>query len=451
MLNIWLARGLLPREERQSGARPPQDSIALHTDDLATIANLNKRRVLPARSPGRRRRSNTPAGREAADRGDAAQTVSHERPKDVLSLSVAEEYRRAARSAPAVRADRLAAALCGASSILLAFDQLGQRDSVACYLQRPNLAPLHPRAERRTASHPRNGSPRTLPEGRTAKASPPRAAQEVMSDRLTPMHRLYGMIGLNHARLGNFREAFDNTREAYLLQDSLFTHTVQQELSDLTVRYRTQEKELEIARLRQAEAEQQSRTMKRTAAFSAALSGLMLLVILALPASTPEAAHRETRTARPRTGREFADFLPTRLARKYIDGLESERERLARELHDRPATISRDRDAAQASGRRASHASHPAGEEPRQPAPRLRLMPPVFRYAALDSARSYIAHAPHPPRCASSSAARTGSTGAACERRLTNSIASCRRSATSSATPRTEVEVTLEAAGGRFR
>lgn len=280
---------------------------------------------------------------------------------------------------------------------------------------------------------------------------------------LTPMHRLYSMIGLNHARLGNFREAFDNTREAYLLQDSLFTHTVQQELSDLTVRYRTQEKELEIARLRQAEAEQQSRTMKRTAAFSAALSGLMLLVILLLYLRRRQKRRTEEleRLDRERE-REFADFrrdTDLRLARKYIDGLESERERLARELHDGACNdllgigmlleeslpagepLARIRTLLEKSRANLRHVSHA-------------LMPPVFRYAALDEMlEDYIAHAPHPASLRIVFRRTDGfdwsripeKTAYELYRIVQEALGNVVRHARA-----TEVEVTLEAAGGRF-
>lgn len=417
MLNIYSSLGVCYRMKNDSSRaldhyRKALD-IALHTDDLATIANLNANVASLYSSISRQEEALEYARKavEAADRsGDAAQTV-FARTTEGAVLSHLKRYEE---SIGVLREALPLAAQIGSPQLyvrcitpmLLAFDRLGQRDSVACYLQKAE--PWLPYIPEQSAElhHIREMEALVLYQKghyRESLAAYERLRRANEQSDLTPMHRLYSMIGLNHARLGNFREAFDNTREAYLLQDSLFTHTVQQELSDLTVRYRTQEKELEIARLRQAEAEQQSRTMKRTAAFSAALSGLMLLVILLLYLRRRQKRRTEEleRLDRERE-REFADFrrdTDLRLARKYIDGLESERERLARELHDGACNdllgigmlleeslpagepLARIRTLLEKSRANLRHVSHA-------------LMPPVFRYAALDEMlEDYIAHA----------------------------------------------------------
>ena len=477
MLNIYSSLGVCYRMKNDSPRaldhyRKALD-IALHTDDLATIANLNANVASLYSSISRQEEALEYARKavEAADRsGDAAQTV-FARTTEGAVLSHLKRYEE---SIGVLREALPLAAQIGSPQLyvrcitpmLLAFDRLGQRDSVACYLQKAE--PWLPYIPEQSAElhHIREMEALVLYQKghyRESLAAYERLRRANEQSDLTPMHRLYSMIGLNHARLGNFREAFDNTREAYLLQDSLFTHTVQQELSDLTVRYRTQEKELEIARLRQAEAEQQSRTMKRTAAFSAALSGLMLLVILLLYLRRRQKRRTEEleRLDRERE-REFADFrrdTDLRLARKYIDGLESERERLARELHDGACN-------ALLEIGMLLEESLPAGE----PLARIRtlleksranlrhvfhaLMPPVFRYAALDEMlEDYIAHAPHPASLRIVFRRTDGfdwsripeKTAYELYRIVQEALGNVVRHARA-----TEVEVTLEAAGGRF-
>lgn len=264
MLNIYSSLGVCYRMKNDSPRaldhyRKALD-IALHTDDLATIANLNANVASLYSSISRQEEALEYARKavEAADRsGDAAQTV-FARTTEGAVLSHLKRYEE---SIGVLREALPLAAQIGSPQLyvrcitpmLLAFDRLGQRDSVACYLQKAE--PWLPYIPEQSAElhHIREMEALVLYQKghyRESLAAYERLRRANEQSDLTPMHRLYSMIGLNHARLGNFREAFDNTREAYLLQDSLFTHTVQQELSDLTVRYRTQEKELEIARLR---------------------------------------------------------------------------------------------------------------------------------------------------------------------------------------------------------
>ena len=92
---------------------------------------------------------------------------------------------------------------------------------------------------------------------------------------------------------------------------------VGRQLSEFSIRYKTQEKELQIERLRSEKADQRAR-------LTTILWSLSLLVVL-LTAIVAIVLFRR-RLARQKQELE--------LRRSYIDGLESERLRLAKELHD---------------------------------------------------------------------------------------------------------------------
>lgn len=99
--------------------------------------------------------------------------------------------------------------------------------------------------------------------------------------------------------------------------ESLHKAEVETELSELSIKYENQEKELEIARLTQQHLEQKAKTMQWSVAAVVAFSAFLLL-----------AAYYVFRRKRIRKEQEL------KLAQSYIDGLERERTRLAKDLHD---------------------------------------------------------------------------------------------------------------------
>lgn len=99
--------------------------------------------------------------------------------------------------------------------------------------------------------------------------------------------------------------------------ESLHKAEVETELSELSIKYENQEKELEIARLTQQHLEQKAKTMQWSVAAVVAFSAFLLL-----------AAYYVFRCKRIRKEEEL------KLAQSYIDGLERERTRLAKDLHD---------------------------------------------------------------------------------------------------------------------
>ena len=101
------------------------------------------------------------------------------------------------------------------------------------------------------------------------------------------------------------------------MSDSLHTADIEAQLSERTVKYETQEKELEIARLSEQHLKQRAQVMQWIAVASGLFFLLLTLVLWYV-----------FHWRRVRREEEL------KLARSYIDGMEKERARLAKDLHD---------------------------------------------------------------------------------------------------------------------
>lgn len=132
-----------------------------------------------------------------------------------------------------------------------------------------------------------------------------------------PLDRLYLHMARNYKGLKEYSRAFDCYERAMVVADSLHTAQVEAELSELSVKYDTKEKELEIARLNERQWKQRNRIMQLGIVAVAAVSAVLLLVVW-----------YGLRRRRQKKEEEL------KLAQRYIDGLERERKRLAKELHD---------------------------------------------------------------------------------------------------------------------
>lgn len=128
---------------------------------------------------------------------------------------------------------------------------------------------------------------------------------------------LYQCMARNYMAMHMYREASECYEKAYAASDSIHSADVQNQLSEWSVKYDTREKELEISRL---EAE---RIKER----SARLQWLMTAVILMLAFLSATISYVFRSRSRRRTAE--LDY-----ARKYIEGLEKERRRIAEDLHD---------------------------------------------------------------------------------------------------------------------
>ena len=116
---------------------------------------------------------------------------------------------------------------------------------------------------------------------------------------------------------GNTNEALRYMREAYNIADSTKNSDVNRQLSEFSVRYNAQQKELQIVKLNQEKATERARLM--TVVLVLAVTSMLLAFGIVLILYKRRIANQR---------------YELNLRRKYIEGLESERARLARELHD---------------------------------------------------------------------------------------------------------------------
>lgn len=130
------------------------------------------------------------------------------------------------------------------------------------------------------------------------------------------------------AALGRYREAYDELARATTLHDSLFENEKTESLRALTVKYAAREKELALQSTRA-----QQRAERSAAAVRLALVVSLSLVVLIALGALGVRQRRRAERARSEYDRLLA-ATERRMTRSYLIGLESERARLARELHD---------------------------------------------------------------------------------------------------------------------
>lgn len=196
----------------------------------------------------------------------------------------------------------------------------------------------------------------------------------VKFDCYNNMHKAY-------SELGDYRNAYETLLVGNELRDSLWAEEKARDLRDMTVKYETKETELALAR---SEARRANTLMWLFAAVGLLLVGAIVFVVYA----------GRQRRRRMQKEMEFAalrDDIGRRLTRQYVEGLENERARMSRELHDgvcndllaiqmnisggRPLDdTARLIDSCRESVRRISH----------------ELMPPEFAYASLDEVVKYF-------------------------------------------------------------
>lgn len=121
----------------------------------------------------------------------------------------------------------------------------------------------------------------------------------------------------NYARMNDLEHAAQHYEKAYAIADSIFQSEVNQQLSEWSIKYDTQKKELEIAILEQEHLEANSAKM-RIAIIGFAIIFILILIIL-------YSIYRDKKRLKEED---------LKIAKSYIEGLEKERSRLASDLHD---------------------------------------------------------------------------------------------------------------------
>lgn len=138
--------------------------------------------------------------------------------------------------------------------------------------------------------------------------------EKIMPNQMaTPRNKYYGNKAKCLAGLGRYQEAYNALNEAYIAADSIKSEDVNNKLSQLTASHEMMQKELEVTRLNQ----QHERNKTRIAV----LSAILLALLAALGALALWARGR----------RQQAQMRETR---RWVEGIEQERARFARELHD---------------------------------------------------------------------------------------------------------------------
>jgi signal transduction histidine kinase len=127
----------------------------------------------------------------------------------------------------------------------------------------------------------------------------------------------YIAMARNYMAMGQWENAGQCYERAYSVLDSIYSEDITAQVSEWSAKYGAAEKELEISRLEQESLKKQA-AIKTWVIIAMALVAVLTGVVLT-------AAFRR---------RHLKKAEELRLARKYIDGVEKERARVARDLHD---------------------------------------------------------------------------------------------------------------------
>ena len=127
-------------------------------------------------------------------------------------------------------------------------------------------------------------------------------------------HRL---LAHSYKGLGDYKNAFINIQEAYAYCDSIMKTRVNTEMSELNAKLNVNAKELEISRLENEKASQKAANV-RLGIYMGIVIIILFIIILMLQ-------HKR------KIQRKEAELNS---ANRYIEGLENERKRLAKDLHD---------------------------------------------------------------------------------------------------------------------
>lgn len=146
---------------------------------------------------------------------------------------------------------------------------------------------------------------------------------------------LYNNLHLIYKETGDYRQAYEALAEAKLLGDSLFASEKSRQLEELSVKYESKEKELEIKELNLQRVQDQRRILL----LIGALVGIFLLltfISIYLYQSRKLRMERMKREneKRERQFEQLQRATEQKLTRQYLDKLEAEHTRLAKELHD---------------------------------------------------------------------------------------------------------------------
>ncbi len=148
--------------------------------------------------------------------------------------------------------------------------------------------------------------------------------KSIPQNEQTTMDALYLRMAKCYQNLGEKETAYVYMDSARMWTDSLARRKVETQLSDFSAKYETREKELEIVRLQQKQLKQEADRM------TMGIIGTVLIAILAISIIIVTQKRKQIE----KNMKLLEQESDLRAAKKYIEGLESERKRFAKELHD---------------------------------------------------------------------------------------------------------------------
>ena len=211
-------------------------------------------------------------------------------------------------------------ALKGITHLLHVFITTHQEDSIDFYLQEASqLAAQLPQGSTEVLGFQETQYQLLLQLGRHRESLgvQQRMLQNHDMNIQTSRDKFYYQMAQNQAALKAYPEAIQCYEIAHQWADSLKQLRQNEQLSVWTAKFQTQEKEMEIARLRQQQLEDQSRDLKR---------GILTIIVIFI--LLIGLIYGQIRKKQQQKQEEL------RVARSYIEGLERERSRLAKDLHD---------------------------------------------------------------------------------------------------------------------
>lgn len=185
----------------------------------------------------------------------------------------------------------------------------------------------------------------------------------------------YNNMHIAYSDLGDYRNAYVTLLQGNALRDSLWQEEKTESLRDLTVKYETKETELALA---QSESKRANTLMWLFAALGLILIGVIFFVVYA-------DRQRRRRLQKEVEFTKLRADIGRQLTEQYVEGLESERKRMSRELHD---GVCNDLLAIQMSMKDGNDTVDAVRllDECRESVRRIshELMPPEFAYASID-------------------------------------------------------------------
>lgn len=154
-----------------------------------------------------------------------------------------------------------------------------------------------------------------------------------LSDRNAPatMNNIYEKMADCYINTDRPQEAYRYMRMAYEIKDSLNNTNISEQLNEMKGKYEIQEKELEITQLKEAQLHERTENLQRMI-WLAYTAGILIIILVILMYKNRLQKEKTQRLAQTIKQKEAEDELL--MSRKYIEGMESERTRLAHELHD---------------------------------------------------------------------------------------------------------------------